>query len=112
MYFTWLMVESSSLRVRTDTGIGQLSRSSSSGGFVAILQWPHHGGTRRAASTSNVTPTTTDKTEAMNTAILAASKSASDRNASPAMKSDIVNPIPPSAAARANCAHEYSLGLD
>ena len=68
-------------------------------------------GTRRAASTSNVTPTTADKTEAMNTAILAASKSASDRNASPAMKSDIVNPIPPSAAAPANCAHEYSLGF-
>jgi predicted solute-binding protein len=37
-----------------------------------------HGGAVRAASVSSVTPATADRIEAMKTAILAASKSASD----------------------------------
>ena len=52
-----------------------------------------------------------DRIEAAKTAILAASKSASARKASPAMNNDMVKPIPASAPAPANCAHEYSLGF-
>ena len=44
--------------------------------------------------------------DATKTAIFAASKSAATENASLAMKSDIVNPIPASAPAPATCSYE------
>src|SRR5580658_7613212 len=83
--------------------VGEASRSASSGGFAARLQWLAHDGAFRPAIESSVTPAIADRIEAMKTAILAASKSASDQNASPAMNSDIVNPIPATAPAPASC---------
>ena len=51
------------------------------------------------------------KIDAANTAILVAEKSAALGNACPAMKSDIVKPMPARAPAPANCRHVYSAGL-
>ena len=57
------------------------------------------------------TPATAARTEAANTAIFAAAKSASSGNACAAMNSDIVKPMPASAPAPASCRQEYSSGL-
>jgi hypothetical protein len=50
-------------------------------------------------------------TEAPNTAIFAAAKSAAAGNACPAMNSDMVKPMPASAPAPANWRQEYSFGF-
>ena len=52
-----------------------------------------------------------DTAEAANTAIFAAANSSRKGNASAAMKSDIVKPMPASAPAPASCTHEYCGGL-
>jgi hypothetical protein len=52
-----------------------------------------------------------DRTEAANTATLAAAKSLDAGNAWPAMNNDMVKPIPANAPAPISCGHEYSSGL-
>src|SRR5262249_59003791 len=73
-------------------------------GASSISSW-------REAPQSSAVPTTAERIDAANTAILAAEKSAALGNACPAMKSDIVKPMPARAPAPANCRHVYSAGL-
>lgn len=56
-------------------------------------------------------PTTPATIEAVKMAIFAAVKSAASENASPAIKRDIVKPMPASAPAPASCRQVYSGGL-
>ena len=65
----------------------------------------------REAPQSRAAPTAAERIDAANTAILAAEKSVALGNACPAMKSDIVKPMPARARAPANCRHVYSAGL-
>src|SRR5689334_14511724 len=65
----------------------------------------------REAPQSTAVPTAAEKIEVKNTAILAAEKSVALGNVWPAMKSDIVKPMPARAPAPANCRHVYSAGL-
>ncbi len=73
-------------------------------GASSISSW-------REAPQSRAVPTAAEKIDAANTAILAAEKSVALGNACPAMKSDIVKPMPARAPAPANCRHVYSAGL-
>src|SRR5690606_21776939 len=66
----------------------------------------------RAAAHNSTAPTAPAKSDAPNTAILAATKSSKRGNAFAAMYSDIVKPMPASAAAPNNCSHEYAGDLD
>src|SRR5262245_51962710 len=65
----------------------------------------------REAPQSRAVPTAAERIDAANTAILAADKSMALGNACPAVKSDIVKPMPARAPAPANCCHVYSVGL-
>src|SRR5215475_11952866 len=73
-------------------------------GASSISSW-------REAPQSRAVPTTAERIDAANTAILAAEKSRPLGNACPAIKSDIVKPMPARAPAPANCRHVYSAGL-
>src|ERR1700704_4594576 len=65
----------------------------------------------REAPQSRAVPTTAERIDAANTAILAAEKSAAVGTAGPAGKGDVVKPMPGRAPAPANCRHVYSAGL-
>src|SRR5688500_17737070 len=72
---------------------------------------PAEGSSSRGTLHSIPIPLSADTTDAANTAILAAEKSAASGKASPAMNSDIVNPMPASAPAPASCRQVYAEGF-
>jgi hypothetical protein len=85
-------------------GLCQLSRDEQKVGDVDRLIRVYAAA--RSFRTCSATPIRADSTDAANSAIFAASKSPGTGNACPAMKSDMVKPMPASAPAPTSCRHE------
>lgn len=101
------------LRIEGNIGVVELSDDTSvqDDSAVGSVVPASCAGAPLRACQSTAVPRPAASTEAANTAIFTAAKSLARGNASLAMKSDMVKPIPDRAPAPASCRHEYSWGL-